>query len=167
MKLMGSVKSRRLFLAQVLACLLPVAALAMAADDKAKTAPQAQAAPDEYEVRLIWANNEETSPDPTHKKLDSNLTSWLKKSFRWSSYYEVNKTILAIPSSQKKEAKLSDVCTIKVKNLGDSRLELELWGKGKLVSKTSEKLDKWIILAGEDKNETAWFVVIRKKPVSK
>ena len=161
MNRMRSVKSRRMFLAQALAC-IPVAALAMAADDKAKPAAQAPGAPEEYEVRLIWANNEETSPDPTHKKLDTNLTAWLKKSFRWSSYYEVNKTVLAIPASQMKEAKLSDVCTVKVKNLGDSRLELELWGKGKRVSKTIEKLDKWIILAGEDKNETAWFVVIRK-----
>lgn len=157
-----SVKSRRVFLAQALAC-IPVAALAMAADDKAKTnTPAASSATEDYEVRLIWASNEETSPNPAHKKLDTALTAWLKKSFRWSSYYEVNKNVLSISQNQTKDAKLSDVCTVKMKNLGGGRLEMELWGKGKLVSKTTEKLDKWIILAGEDKNETAWFVVVRK-----
>lgn len=161
MKSMRSLTNRRVFLAQALAC-VPAVALAVAADDKAK-----KPAAEEFQVRLIWASNDEASPDPTHKKLDSELTTFLKKSFKWSSYYEVNSKVLSIPLGQAKEAKLSDACTVKVKNLGKSWVEADLFGKGKQVSKTKEELKKWIILAGEAKNETAWFVVIRKAPLSK
>lgn len=160
---MRSLKSRRVFLMQALAC-MPAVALAVAADDKAKPA---DAGVEDYEVRLIWASNDESSPDPKHKKLDSQLTAFLKKSFRWSNYYEVNSKVLSVSVNEIKEAKLSDVCTVKVKNLGNSRLEADLFGKGKPVSNTKAKLDKWVILAGEAKNDTGWFVVIRKAHKSK
>lgn len=148
---------------QALAC-MPVVALAMAADDKSKPAA---ADVENYEVRLIWASNDESSPDPKHKKLDSQLTGLLKKTFKWNNYYEVNSKVLSIPVHQVKEAKLSEVCTVKVRNLGDSRLEADLFGKGKPVSNTKAKLEKWVILAGEAKNDTGWFVVIRKAPKTK
>lgn len=160
---MRSLKSRRVFLVQALAC-MPVVAMAMAADDKAKPADQGV---EEYQVRLIWASNDESSPDPNHKKLDSELTAFLKKSFRWANYYEVSSKIISVPLNKEGEAKLSDVCTVKVKNLGGNRLEADLFGKGKPVSNTKTKLEKWVILAGEAKNDTGWFVVIRKAPKSK
>jgi hypothetical protein len=160
---MRSLKSRRTFLVQALAC-VPVAAFAVAADDKAKPAEEG---PESYQVRLIWASNDESSPDPTHKKLDSELTAFLKKSFKWSSYYEVNSKVVAVPVNKMQEIKLSDACTVKLKNLGKSWLEADLLGKGKPVSNTKAKLEKWVILAGEAKNETGWFVVIRKAPKDK
>lgn len=160
---MRSLKSRRVFLAQAIAC-LPVVALAMAADDKAKPAVVAA---DSYQVRLIWASNDAASPDPSHKKLDSELTAFLGKSFKWSSYYEVNSKIVSVPVNGKQEIKLSEACTVKIKNLGKSWLEADLLGKGKPVSNTKAKLEKWVILAGEDKNATGWFVVIRKAPAAK
>ncbi len=158
MNSMRVLKSRRTFLIQALAC-VPVAAFAVAADDKAKAAPEG---PESYEVRLIWASNDASSPDPSHKKLDTELTALLKKSFKWSSYYEVNSKVISVPVNKTEEIKLSDVCTVKIKNLGKSHLEADLFGKGKPVSKSKGELKKWFILAGEDKNDTGWFVVIRK-----
>lgn len=160
---MRSLKSRRVFLVQALAC-LPVVALAVAADDKGKVEKQEV---EDYQVRLIWGSNDETSPNPNHKKLDSELTAFLKKKFKWANYYEVSSKTLSLPLNKTGEAKLSDVCTVKVKNLGNSWLEADLFGQGKQVSKTKEELKKWIILAGDAKNDTAWFVVIRKAPKSK
>jgi hypothetical protein len=152
-----------MFLAQALAC-MPVVAFAMAADDKAKPV---DAATESYQVRLIWASNDEASPDPTHKKLDTELTGFLKKSFKWSSYYEVNSKVVSMPVGKAQEIKLSEACTVKLKNLGKDWLEADLLGKGKPVSNTKAKLEKWVILAGEAKNETGWFVVIRKAPAAK
>ncbi|HEY1170454.1 MAG TPA: hypothetical protein VGH19_03705 [Verrucomicrobiae bacterium] len=158
---MRSLKSRRAFLVQALAC-VPVVAFGVAADDKAK--PAAKVESESYQVRLIWASNDASSPDPSHKKLDSELTTFLKKSFKWSSYYEVNSKVVSVPLNKTEDIKLSDACTVKVKNLGKSQMEAELFGKGKAVSKSKGELKKWFILAGEDKNDTGWFVVIRKVP---
>ncbi len=163
MNSMRSLKSRRMFLAQAISC-LPVVAFAMAADDKAKPA---EVATESYQVRLIWASNDEASPDPTHKKLDSELTAFLKKSFKWSSYYEVNSKVVTVPVNKMQEIRLSEACTVKLKNLGKSWLEADLFGKGKQVSKTKSELKKWVILAGPAENETGWFVVIRKAPKDK
>lgn len=133
--------------------MFPLLGMAVAADNESPT---------DFEIRLIWGSNDSTSPDPTHKKLDSALTSWLKKKLRWGYYYEVNRKVESIQVGKTAVVKLSNKCTVKVKNNGNSRLYVELLGDNKMVNKVTDTLKEWLILAGDDKNDTAWFVVIRK-----
>jgi len=70
-----------------------------------------------------------------------------------------------LPAGQaKKGIKLSDHCSLDMKNLGEDRVEALLYGEGKPVSKHVEKLTKdWpVVFGGDAKNNTAWLIVIQK-----
>ena len=118
------------------------------------------------EAVLVWGTNEPKSPDPKHKPVDPELAKKFNNSpFRWKYYYEVNRQALDIPvGNMKKDVKMSSHCVLDIKNLGKSRIEVTLYGEGKLVSWHREPfLDNWpLILAGSAGNDTSWFVIIRK-----
>jgi hypothetical protein len=118
------------------------------------------------ETQLIWGTNDPQSPDPKHKAIDAELAKKLSRSpYKWKNYFEVTRQVVEIPASEtKKNVKMSDRCTLDIKNLGDGRVEVTLHGDGKVVSRHVEALpDNWpLILAGDAKNDTAWLVVIKK-----
>ena len=119
------------------------------------------------EVTLVWATNDERSPDPKHKPVDAELARKLGRSpYRWKNYFEVSRQKLAIPTGQaKKDLKISDKCTLDIKNLGNNWAEIKLYGDGRLISTHKEELP--LILAGDAKNDTAWLVVIRNVEAGK
>lgn len=115
------------------------------------------------ETRLIWGTNDKVSPDPKHKSIDTPLTRELATKFAWKNYFEVNRKEDPIPPGVNKKVELSEKCFLEVKNLGDTRLEVKLYGSGKFVSKTVETIPKgnYLVLAGDSENKTAWFVVLK------
>ncbi|MBI3849294.1 MAG: hypothetical protein HY298_03230 [Verrucomicrobia bacterium] len=115
------------------------------------------------EARLVWGTNEDKSPNPDHKPVDATLAKKLRKVFKWHNYFEVNRKTATIPQNQTANINMSSKCVLEVKNLGNARVEVKLIGKGKLVSKNAQTLTPGedLIVAGDDKNDTAWFVVIR------
>ena len=119
------------------------------------------------EVILVWATNDERSPVPKHKPVDAELARKLGKSpYRWKNYFEVSRQTLEIPTGQmKKGIKISDKCTLDIRNLGNDWMEIKLYGDGKLISTHKEELP--LILAGDAKNDTAWLVVIKKVEAAK
>ncbi|MDB6067554.1 MAG: hypothetical protein JWR26_3762 [Pedosphaera sp.] len=126
------------------------------------------AEPLRIETQLIWGTNDPQSPDPKHKPIDAVMAKKLDKSpYKWKNYFEVNRQVVEIaPGETKKNIKMSDRCTVDIKNLGDDhgRVEVTLHGDGKVVSRHVEPLpDNWpLILAGDAKNDTAWLVSIKK-----
>lgn len=115
------------------------------------------------EARLIWGTNDKASPDPKHKSIDTPLTRELAAKFAWKHYFEVNRKDVALPPGAVKKVELSEKCSLEMKNLGDNRLEVKLFGSGKFVSKTVESIPKgkWLALAGDSENKTAWFAVLK------
>lgn len=113
------------------------------------------------EARLVWGTNEDKSPN--HKPVDSALAKKLSKVFKWHNYFEINRIVATVPENQSTNINMSSKCVLEVKNLGNARVEVKLIGKGKLVSKSAQTLTPGedLIVAGDDKNDTAWFVVIR------
>jgi hypothetical protein len=122
---------------------------------------EASAADLKVEAKLVWGTNETNSPN--HKPVDSALAKKLSKVFKWHNYFEVNRQIATVPQNQTTNVNMSSKCVLEVKNLGNSRVEVKLIGKGKLVSKNAQTLTPGedLIVAGDDKNDSAWFVVIR------
>lgn len=118
------------------------------------------------EIKLIWASNDPKSPDPKHKKLDSELTKWLEKQLKWKHYYEENVQHLTLHGSAVSKVQMSADCRLEIVHLGNSRIEVKLYGKDKLVNKVVHTLPKndRLIQAGDAKSDTAWFVSIKRAP---
>jgi len=117
------------------------------------------------QVQLVWGTNDERSPDPKHKPVESDVKAKLKElPLKWTNYFEVNrKGFEVLPSSVTKVA-LSEKCELDVKSLGSSKLEVALFGKGKETLRRIQTLPKgeMLVLGGNAPNSTAWLVVLKR-----
>jgi hypothetical protein len=125
-------------------------------------ATAAKAADMVLEARLMWGTNDEKG-GPNCKPVDAELSATLHRTFRWTNYFEITKQMAAIPEKQTRDLKMSDRCTLRIKNLGGSRVEINCIGQGKEVHKRADTLlpHTWLVLGGNDTNNTAWFIGLR------
>ena len=75
------------------------------------------------EARLIWGANDEKE-NVKFEPLDPALSDKLHRMFKWKNYYEVTNKTAGVPLNKSSDLKMSDTCTIQVKNLGASRIEV-------------------------------------------
>jgi hypothetical protein len=120
----------------------------------------------ELEARLVWGTSDDKS-DANCKPMDSDLAGKLHGMFKWKNYYEITNKIATLELNKVRTLKMSDQCTLELKNVGGSRIEVNCIGQGKQVHKGSYTLDapKWLVLGGNCDNHTAyntaWFIGIR------
>ncbi len=114
------------------------------------------------EAKLIWATDEKESPDPKHKPLDAATSASLRKTFKWKNYFEVNRVVKPVPSRSSSRFELSKKCMLEIKELEGPKIEVKFIGDGKDVHKTTYTIAKGVpvIYSGDDKNQSAWFVII-------
>lgn len=113
-------------------------------------------------AQLIWGTNNDKPDDPKLKDVAPDVAEKLRGVFKWKNYFEVNREDFKVGSSATKKVRMSNQCEIEVQNLGGSSVEVKLYGKGKLVVKKRQviKAKELLVLAGDDKNDTAWFVIM-------
>jgi hypothetical protein len=114
------------------------------------------------QAQLVWGTNKEKPDDPKLKEVDPSVAEKLRKVFKWKNYFEVNKQNVTVTVGSPKKVKMSDHCEIEVQNLGSASIEVKLYGKGKLAVRKTQKIHptELLVLAGDDKDDTAWFVVL-------
>jgi hypothetical protein len=117
------------------------------------------------EAQLIWGTNDKESPDPKHKRVSEEVKKKLQDlPLKWTNYFEVNRKMLSIPVSGLKKEALSEKCAVEVKNLGKSKVEVCLIGKGEQVVKRTQDLPagETLVLGGNAPNATAWLVFVKR-----
>ena len=116
------------------------------------------------EAKLIWGTDEPKSPNPSHKPVELEVAAMLRKMFKWKNYFVVNRVEKTVPSRGSNRFVLSDKCTIEIAELEGPKVEVKLIGEGKEVHKVTKELAKgeWFTYGGDDKNDTAWFIIIRQ-----
>ena len=117
-------------------------------------------------AQLVWGTNNEKPGDPKLKEVDPGVAEKLRKVFKWKNYFEVKRQKFTVAVGSPKKVKMSDDCEIEVQNLGNSSIEVKLYGKGKLAVRKTQKISssELLVLAGDDKDDTAWFVVLSRPP---
>jgi len=116
------------------------------------------------EAQLIWGTNADKSPDASHQPVDKATADKLKNVFKWKNYFLVKKTNVVVPSRSTKQIQLSKQCSVEITELAGPKVEVKLIGDHNPVIKGVKSLSKGesFVIAGDDKNETAWFVVIKQ-----
>jgi hypothetical protein len=124
----------------------------------------AGAADMKLDARLVWGTNAEKGC-PNCKPVDPELGAKLHGMLKWKNYFEITNQTALIPLNKTRDLKMSDHCTIHVKNLGGSRVELSCIGEGKPVDHRVETLTppKWLVWGGDGKENTAWFIALRSE----
>lgn len=121
--------------------------------------------PLKVEAQLIWGTNDSKSPDPKHKPVSEEVKKKLKElPLKWSNYFEVNRRVIEIGANSAKRETLSDKCVVSIKNAGNSKVEVCLFGKGEQVVKQSQDLPvgETLVLGGNAPNSTAWLVLLKR-----
>ncbi len=118
------------------------------------------------EVRLVLGTDTLKSAPADFKKMDPALAKTLSRSFRWSEYYEGKPQKVQAPAQQSQKVILDQDCSIELKNLGKSRIEVKYFSGAKEIGKTVNTLppQNWLTLGSVDKSNSAKFVMIRLVP---
>lgn len=125
----------------------------------------ARAAEARIDVRLLWAvQNPPTNGSSLKLESDKDIIQKLS-SFKWTFYYEMNRTNI-FAGSANQNITLSSNCVIGVKQITSSHFEIALRGKGTPVVRMLQKLPKGdvLVLAGAvpEAESTAWVIVLKR-----
>src|SRR5205809_507143 len=114
------------------------------------------------QAKLIWGSNGSKPKNPNVKAVDGETADKLRGVFKWKDYYEVSRTNFAVAVGATKKVTMSRKCDVNVQNLGKFKVEVELFGEGKMLVQKRQaiKAGELLVLAGDDKNDTAWFVIL-------
>ncbi len=126
-------------------------------------AAAASAADLKVEARLLRGANDEKAG--VNCKVDAELAAKLHGTFKWKYYFEVTNQSASIPVNKSCDLKMSAQCTLSIKNLGGSRVEINCLGDGKPWCKGAYTLTppKWVVLGGNNTDDTAWFIGLRSE----
>jgi len=118
---------------------------------------------------LIWGTNDPKPDTPKLKDLDAKTRKKLRAVFKWKDYYEVTRKEFVAAKTGSKKVRLSDKCEITVQDLGDATIGVKLYGEEKLVVTKRHIMSpgELLVLAGEARNDTAWFVALTLAPKKK
>ena len=125
----------------------------------------AQAA-EEMKIRaiLVWGTDEpQPPPGKNYLPLDPEIRKRLR-ALKWKNYFEVKHVDFTASASGQKNIPVSEKCSLDVRALADSQVEVTLIGKGKAVTTVKGALPKNQILVpgGDAPNDTAWLVILKR-----
>jgi len=127
---------------------------------------QAAASPPmKLEAQLVWGTNDKQSPNEKHTPVKPEVRKKLEDlPLKWSNYFEVNRQRFEVPIGGSTKVPLSKQCSIEVKNLGGSKIEVSHFGKGEHTLKRMQRLPKGetFLLGGNAPNATSWFVILKR-----
>jgi hypothetical protein len=119
----------------------------------------------DFHVQLVWGTDEPKPADPRLKQIDAALKERFSGVFKWKNYYEVTNKNLKLPTRSGVETvKMSPKCELKVQSQGGSFIEVQFFGEGNLLNTVRQAVvpGELLVIAGDDKNDTAWFVVMTR-----
>ena len=117
------------------------------------------------EVQLIWGTTNQSSPNADHKAIGPQLKKKLQElPLKWTNYFEVKRMDVDVPPAGLAKVPLSEKCRLEIKDLGHSKIQVILFGKGEQVVNRTQALPKGetLILGGNAPGATSWFAVLRR-----
>ena len=121
---------------------------------------------EEMKIRalLVWGTDEEKPPaGKDYQLLDPEIRKRLR-ALKWKNYFEVKRVDFTASTTAQGNVPVSDKCSLEVRALANSQVEVKLVGKGKVVTTVKGALPKNEILVpgGDAPNDTAWLVILKR-----
>ena len=129
------------------------------------SAPAGPASKMKLQAQLIWGTNDEKPSDPNLKPIDPEVAKKLEGlPIKWKYYYVVTVKEFSVDEGATKNVEMSKECTVAVKNIDGTNVEVQLIGKGKPAGKVTKGLGKGkcLVTGGNAENFTAWFVFLKQ-----
>ena len=128
--------------------------------------PTCAQAAEEMKIRaiLVWGTDEpKPPPGKNYLPLDPEICKRLR-ALKWKNYFEVKHVDFTASASGQKNIPVSEKCSLDVRALTDSQVEVTLIGKGKAVTTVKGALPKnqLLVPGGDAPNDTAWLVILKR-----
>ena len=117
------------------------------------------------ELHLVWGTDEKTSPNSEHKPVSHELKKQMQAlHLKWTNYFDVKQLNIDLPPMGVKKTPLSSKCEVEIKDLGHSKFQVILIGKGEEVINRTQSLPKGetLVLGGNAPASTSWYVVLKR-----
>jgi hypothetical protein len=114
-------------------------------------------------AELIWGTNGTPPPEKPLRPISPELATRLRRIFKWRNYFEIERKSFPVTASSPAKVEMSRECRLEVRQISPQEFEVQLFGKGVLVVKKRQRLEtaESMVLGGDDKNDDAWFVILR------
>jgi hypothetical protein len=111
---------------------------------------------------LIWGTDEEHPADKSLKPANPETVAQFREVCKWKYYFEVTNTVTALSPTGTNKIRLSPKCEVEVSNHGAEGIAAKFYGENKLIYSGKSKVEtgKHWGIGGNDKNATAWFVIL-------
>ena len=115
---------------------------------------------------LVWGTDDTKPPEgKNYKPVEADIDRKLKSlPLKYKHYYEVNRTNFNLAPAGIRKVPVSERCELEVKSIGNSNVEVALFGKGKEAARQKQPLpkDETLVVSGNAPNATAWLVVLKR-----
>lgn len=126
-------------------------------------APAADEARPTYYVQLIRGNDEDKPPAPAAKRIGPKLAKELRATYRWKSYWEINRVQTEIAPGQKARVRLSKERMVEIDLSVPAKRKVTVFRDGApVVVATQPAGGQWTVLGGDRDPGSVWFVVVRR-----
>jgi hypothetical protein len=126
----------------------------------------AQSADMKLRAYLVWGTDDTKPPEgKNYKPVESDIDKKLKNlPLKYKHYFEVNRTNFTLGPAGIRKVPVSERCELEVKSVGNSNVEVALFGKGKEAARQKQPLpkDETLVVSGNAPNATAWLVVLKR-----
>ncbi|MBL9129103.1 MAG: hypothetical protein JNL97_15745 [Verrucomicrobiales bacterium] len=117
------------------------------------------------QAQLIWGTDSEKPAEKSLAPIPPDLDKRLRRIFKWQNYFEVTRTNFVVATSKPSQIEMSRECRIEIAHQAGGEVEIQLFGKGRLVVKKRQRFvpGETVVIAGDDKDYNAWFVVLTQQ----
>lgn len=125
-------------------------------------------APAKVYVQVIWGTDQSRPAGASYREIGPKLSAKLSPVFRWKHYWETERQTVKPDSSKVTKVQLASQRVLELERLKSGDIEVRLYRKSGLVSKTRYTAAGCMaILGGEKESKDSYFVVIRSdEPVT-
>jgi hypothetical protein len=121
----------------------------------------------DLETQLIWATRDSTSPNPRHRPVDADVArklAGLPLGWKWPHFFMENRRDFLLATAVQR-IELSRKCAVEVRDVGGNRVEVTLFGNGRLVWRGVQPLPRGeiLVLGGNAPGDNAWLVTLKRK----
>ena len=121
------------------------------------------------QATLVWGTNDDKAKFPDLTEVNPDLKKKLRRYFKWKTYLQINKKVETVADGKEERIQMSPKCVVKIEHQGAAdgnaqKIRVQLLGEGKRVIDHAQPIrpGQTLTLAGNDRNDTAWFVVVKR-----
>ena len=113
-------------------------------------------------VQVIRGTDQDKPAGKHHREVGPKLSAKLSPVFKWKHYWETDLKKVDFDPAKIAKVALSGQRTLEIEKLKSGDLEVRLFRRSGLVTKTRQaKNGRMAILGGEESNKESFFVVVR------